>query len=775
MTDYRNKIGKRSSDQQTGGFLDDARNFAEDKVEQGQDFVDEGQEAAGDGVTQITSIADDGIQEVQDRREDVEQGLDDAVDQGEQFIEDKQQQVDNTIDEAEDRADTVVEETQDQVDSTVGDAQNFVEDTQDQLDEATDINFDETVQDLQSEIGDISGGVEDSLGEAGDIAGDIGGEIGDIGGDIGSEIEGSLGEIGDVAGGVGDELGNIGETVGDLAGEGGSVIGDIGGELGDIGSDIGQGFGGAIGDAGDILGEGGDLAGDIAGGSIDFGSNIAGGAANWVGNLSGTALNVATDIGGDIGNALGGVLAADGSNEPTGNWGEPSEAEQYGQAVIMQQSHSDGSTRYFAITKNDNDEVVALAGDGTATRLSSASTFNDLPSFTSISNAKDAVDAAGKGDVGQQPNNDGNADQKQWSEPQQVGTIGQCVIFVQTAGDGSKRFFTMTEGDDGSTVAMRSDGTGVDITSVETYSELPHYPTRAQAESACPSQPESPSEGGEGGGRDDSSQPNNTDSGQSWGELSQVQQTGNCVIMEQNSTDGDVRYFTLTEDGNGNTVAVGPNEEMVSTQSKSSMGELPHYPTQEDAVAACPSSEGRPSEGGSRDGTSGDGQEQEQERQWSEMQEVTQEGNCVITRQTSSDGAERYFTLMADENGNTGAVASDGSLMLISDASSVGELPHYPTQEDAVAACPSNDRSPSEGGQPGEDNSTESEGDSNNTILGVPMHIAATGGLAVAGTIAMALSGGSGNSKNGSRNGNKNVGAPERNVPGSSNNGNRRD
>lgn len=270
---------------------------------------------------------------------------------------------------------------------------------------------------------------------------------------------------------------------------------------------------------------------------------------------------------------------------------------------------------------------------------------------------------------------DGGSEEK-WGEPTEVEQMGRCVIQKQESNQGNTRYMTATANSNNNPVALRSDGSMFVLDNAESMSDIPFHDTLEAARSACEA----------------------ADLDRAWGELEQFEDHNGGVIMVQSSESGDERYFALTADSNGNNVALATDGSTVALEEGTTGDELPSFPTPEAARKAL-------NENGNTS------------RQWGQMEQVSQVGQCVIMRQVSSDDNERYFTFTQGDNGEPVAMANDGTGTVVDSVDNAQELPHYPTQADAEAACPESPSQPSNGGDqtPTDDSTSESGPTSDNT------------------------------------------------------------
>lgn len=622
MTDYRDTTGRRTRQQTAisfGGIAEAAGDAVDSGTEAVQDTVESGTEAARGIGSGLGSSADETAESTSDAVEETQErgGLLGIAG--------------TAVDEASDEVTDAADSAANLVEGGVEEGTDFVagEGAGEEVTNVADSLFEGAVSapgDAAEATADAAGGL---LGEAGDVAEDAAegaedtasglfDDAEDALGGIEDSVEGAATGIGSLPGDAVDSLQDAGAGVGEAFGDVGTVVDDAIGAADDAQESITDAGLGVIDEGAEEITDAGeeyieaeqealslyadvgsgavDVAGDIVGGGLDIGGTIAGGAANWTGDLAGGAADVAGNIGGSIGQAVGGVISGGPGNQPEGEWKEPTEQQRYGQAVILSQTHPEKPTRYYAITRDQNNNVVGLASDGTGVQLQSVQSLGELPNHSSVDQAKGAVDSAGIGPQSQTSDNGSSSASAEWGPLGEVGTTGSCVIMAQSSSDGSRRFFTITQSDNGETVAMNRNGEGVVVDSVSDTGELPHYPTRAQAEQACPSEPASPTNGGEGGSSDDSSQP--AEDAGSWSEPTRASTVGNCVIMEQTHSDGTQRFFTFTQNGSGQTVAIRSDGTTTPVDSVGEIGELPNYPSLEDAEAACPESEGQPSQGG---------------------------------------------------------------------------------------------------------------------------------------------------------------------------------
>jgi len=325
----------------------------------------------------------------------------------------------------------------------------------------------------------------------------------------------------------------------------------------------------------------------------------------------------------------------------------------------------------------------------------------------------------------------GTGDQQtdqQWGELTEVEQTGQCVINKQESNQGNTRYITITGNRQGQAAGVESDGSLVVLEQLNSMSEAPWHSSMQSARQACQA----------------------ADLPKQWGQFEQVETHNGGAIMKQTAEDGSERFIAIAPDSNGNRAAVATDGSLVSISEETTGSDLPTYPNIGAARSALNETEGPT-------------------RQWGPLEQVGQEGNCVIMKQKSSDDNTRYFTITQSSEGETIALANDGTGKVVSSVDNAQELPHYPTESDARGACTSNNDTPRNGGSnETTDDSTSSDGptstdtseSSNSTtntglgidggglgilsgdIAGIPIPVVGAGAALSLGAVASVLGGG---------------------------------
>jgi len=228
---------------------------------------------------------------------------------------------------------------------------------------------------------------------------------------------------------------------------------------------------------------------------------------------------------------------------------------------------------------------------------------------------------------------------------------------LQESNQGNSRYLTATGNRDGQAVAVKSDGSFVVMDNLQSMSDAPWHSSIQAARSACES----------------------ADLPKQWGEFEQAEQHNGGVILKQTAQDGTERYAAISPNGEGGQGAVRADGSLMSIGSNTPMSEIPTYPNIAGARDALNKTEGPT-------------------RQWGQLEQIGQEGDCVIMKQESSDDNASYFTLTQSPAGETIAVANDGTGTVVNSVDNAQNLPHYPAEADARAACPANESSPNNGG-----------------------------------------------------------------------------
>lgn len=568
MTDYRDTIAKRRRARQTG-FLDGLKeaggDFAEGAKNFGEDVVEGGGQALDEGVSAVTNTADDAGESFGNFVEDTTSSGGVAGQTADFFGGGVDAIAGGGEDIAEGAADFVggegtFEDVTSGIDDTFEGATNSFEDVTSGIDDT----FEGVTEGAGDAISDVTGGAGDALDNA------IGG-VEDTFGDIGSGVTEGVSDFTDSAlGGATSVVSGATDTIGDITGGAMEGIEDIGGGAVDAATD----FGSSLGDlGGDLIGGTTDVGGDLLGGATDIGGDLLGGAGDALGgtvDFGSDVVGGGIDLGADLGGAAVDAATGDGQNKQ-GNqvqWGEPQKVEQMGRCIIQKQSSNQGDERFLVVTANSNNEEVFLDSSGNMVKVSNVEGMDDIPFHDTLSAARSACEAADM--------------DRAWGQLEQYEEHDGGVIMVQSSQSGDERYFALTTDQNGNNAAVATDGSLVQMEEGDKGDDLPSYPTPESAREALNKA---------------------TTASRQWGDLEKVETTGQCVIMRQRSSDENERFFTLTKGQNGELVAVSNDGKGVVVSSVDNAQQLPHYPTIEDARAACPSTEGQPSQGGDRGGT----------------------------------------------------------------------------------------------------------------------------------------------------------------------------
>jgi len=468
----------------------------------------------------------------------------------------------------------LVQGTQDAVTNTAESVDNTIDNTAETVQNAGE-SAGEAFQDTQ-DSGGVFGQTQDAARDFSQTFGETARDVADTafgggeeavdflagtgtGEDLGETFTDFASGAQDAASGAADFLaGNIDESIARTFDnqQGGGVFAGVNNTLDNLSGSVDESIGRQFDDTagGGILDPVANLGGDafgLAGDAVNFGTDIVNGGIEGAMSLGDMAKNA--------------VTGSPSSNSQK-NWGEPSEVEQRGSCVIMEQESSIGDTRYLTVSSNQNSQTVAIESDGSMVVIENVSSVSEMPWHNKLSQARNACD---------------NADlPKQWGELSEEETHSGAVIFKQTAGDGSERFLAITSDGSGGQVAIAADGSTVPMDKNSAMSDLPTYPIIGAARDAInKAVPDS----------------------RQWGPLNQVGEEGNCIIMKQQSSDDNTRYFTITQSREGDTIAVANDGTGTVVSSVDNAQNLPHYPSESDARAACPSNGETPSNGGSNE------------------------------------------------------------------------------------------------------------------------------------------------------------------------------
>jgi len=567
-------------------------------------------------------------------------------------------------------------------------------------------------------------------------------------------VHGTQDAVTNTAESVDNTIDNTAETVqnaGESAGEAFQDTQDSGGVFGqtqDAARDFSQTFGETAGDVADTAFGGGEEAVDFLAGSgtgedleetfTDFTSGAQDAVEDTANDLGSTFENT-VDSATDFAGSLGGDAwdAASGAGDfLAGNIDESIARtfdNQQGGGVFagvnntldnLSGSVDESIGRQFDDTAGGGilDPVANLGGDAFGLAGDAVNFGTDIVNG-GIEGAMSLGDMAKNAVTGSPSSNS----QKNWGELSEVEQRGSCVIMEQESSIGDTRYLSVSSNQNSQTVAIESDGSMVVIENVSSVSEMPWHNKLTQARNAC----------------------DNADLPKQWGELSEEETHSGAVIFKQSAGDGSERFLAITSDGSGGQVAIAADGSTVPMDKNSAISDLPTYPiigAARDAInKAVPDS-----------------------RQWGPLNQVGEEGNCIIMKQESSDDNTRYFTITQSREGDTIAVANDGTGTVVSSVDNAQNLPHYPSESDARAACPSNGEAPSNGGsnEPTDDStsnggpttdSSQSGGSYNSAqpadsgamsagllsgeVAGIPIPVIGGGAVVAAGALASLLGG----------------------------------
>lgn len=486
MTDYRQTIGKRNRDLKTGivGTLEDGY---DDVTDAGGDIVDGATSTGEDVYDSASGTADDAISTGQD-------GVDSVQDIGSDAVDGVTDTVDDTLD---------------------TDIATDVSDTaSDTLDSATDIGSDtlDGATDSLSDVGDsITDTATDTLGSTTDA------------------LEGASDATDSFTDTIGDTAGGAFDSISDTADGAIDSVTDAPGDALDATSDA---LGGVTDGTGDLLDSAEGIGEDVHGATedlIDDGLSLGDGAVSGLSDLTGSAASTASNIGGDLGVAIGGVMTGmeggDAEQEHLGEeggvqWSDPEEYAETDLCEILIQEGEDedgvSQERYITTTVTEDKVPIAVDVDGDGIELDGIESLDELPTHDTPEQAEEACDAV----HGTQDQEDGPSFQereddedtdRQWSDPEEVTETDVCSIWIQVADDDAERFFSIAQDEDGELLAIGRDESAVHIDDFGTMDEIPFYPSQSDAEAACPGNDDEPEEGGEGGGDDFDSDGNSPD------------------------------------------------------------------------------------------------------------------------------------------------------------------------------------------------------------------------------------------------------------------------
>jgi len=613
MTDYRQTTGKRTN-RQTSGLLNDAFNAGQNLVDNTRDQAEQTYNDTKDAVNDTFESAGDQVQETQDDGGLIGQGQD-AIDDAFSFSggsDDGDSSgdsggsgsfIDDTANFFGDTADDVVETAED----TGNSINNFQEEAVDFI--AGEGTADSIQDGAQSFIDDTQERFEETQNQIDNTFDGFTDTVEDFG-------EGAF----DASAGAGDFLaGSTDEAFSrTFDNQQGGGIFDV---VNNTADNLAGSFDESIGRQFDSTPGGGvlDPIGDLGSGAFD----IAGDAADFGGDLVNLGIEGAMSIPGQVTNIPSGGSGQNSQKQ----WSELTEVVQMGNCIINKQSSNQGDTRYITISSDGNGNTVGVKADGSFVNLPQMNWMSEAPWHSSLQKAKQACEAAGL--------------DMAWGEFERVETHNGGIILKQTASDGTERFAALAPDDSGNRSAVAADGGLVTISEGESMSDIPTYPNIASARDAL----------------------NKTEgTTRQWGPLERVGKEGNCIIMKQQSSDDNTRYFTTVQSGSGETIALANDGTGKVVSTVDNAQNLPHYPTESDARAACPSNSGTPSNGGSNwttdDSTSNGGPTSgETEQPTGGSSPTTQPGGSVASSILSGDIAGIPIPVVGG-----GAVVAAGAL-----------------------------------------------------------------------------------------------------------------
>ncbi|MBZ6496021.1 hypothetical protein [Natrinema longum] len=632
--------GTRSLDSATSAVGRLTSRFGDDAGDAGRLMTD-----GGRSVDDIGSAADDTPQLVPSGEDALSfgSGADDARDAASRGVDDVMDVFNRNADDAgrsTDDAATVV-------DDTVDDAGRAADDTGSQL------TLDASARSAD-DAGSLSGRIRSAISRDGD--------------GLASRVSRSTDDVGSTAARSGDDFGSTAARTGDDAGSTFTRTGDdVGSAVSRSGDDVGSTFTRSSDDIGSTVTRSGDDVARTADDSSSLFSRIRDSRYARYGAAGGV-------IGGGI--VAGGTLASmvmGGSDEPGDDerqgagWGDPEPiAELEGGWVLSRQEQTTGSDdRYFVAGGPSSGEQFLAAG-GEAVQPDPDATLDDVPSFDTESAARQAHQAWLE-QAGSASDSDGSGE---WDELEALEELGNgWVLWRQEKIDGTDRRFFVTREHSSGIEVLLSGGNAEVVDGQTPIEELPSFPSESDARTAYQAWLEANSGGGRGsqGGRGGQERADGggeqAESGE-WTEWTEYEVVEPWYILRREHTgNGSVEFVIAGADGNGNTVFLGPDGEIVDE---------PHIYSSEEDVQAALDAYQQNAENGNTDESKQPTGEQPDQRDvqegtnegWSEWEWVEAVEPWHIYARAHRDGEQVEFLAAGDlGDGTTVYLGSDGDVV----------------------------------------------------------------------------------------------------------------